>query len=221
MVESYTPFPRCTRLSEIFRQDTCTGKCSECSKRPAKFYQIHYCFHAECSRLVSTSDSMTEYWKQQGRESLGRRHEESKSLRSTSIITKPAKLNTKQDIFSELAERLRNFHGSADALADRLHAGDSTSPTDPNVVEAAKHLYHKLLRNATVDLECMPPQPCESSLAEVTRDKRRCFRHGTSKGKSCPRLEAPSTKPLFSNRDDGGETLFSPRDDKRSVSLSF
>ena len=63
------------------------------------------------------------------------------------------------------------------------------------MAEAAKHLYHKLLRQASDDLERVPPQPCESSLAEATRDKRRCLRHGTSKGESCPRPEAPSTKP--------------------------
>ena len=70
---------------------------------------------------ISTTDSMSEYWKQLRRESLGRRHEESKSLRSTSVITRPSELNVKQDICSELAERLRNFHEGADALADRLH----------------------------------------------------------------------------------------------------
>ena len=43
----------------------------------------------------------------------------------------------------------------------------------------------------------MPPQPCESSLAEVTWDKRRCLRHGTSKGTSCLQPEAPSTGPCF------------------------
>ena len=70
---------------------------------------------------------------------------------------KPAEPNTKQDIFSESAERLRNFHESANALADRLHTSDIISPTNPNVVEAVKHLYHKLLRKASDDLERVPP----------------------------------------------------------------
>ena len=35
-----------------------------------------------------------------------------------------------------LAERLRNFHESAGALADRVHTGDIACQTDPNVVEA-------------------------------------------------------------------------------------
>ena len=161
-----------------FRKDTCTGECSECSKQCAQFYQIHYCLHAECSGLVSTSDSTTEYWKQLRRESVGRMHEESKSLRSTSIITESAEPNTKQDIFSELAERLRNFHESANALADRLHTGDIISQTDPNMIEAAKHVYFKLLRKDGDDMEHVPPQPGESPIAEVTRDKRRCLRHG-------------------------------------------
>ena len=105
--------------------------------------------------MPSVHDSIPRPMKQLRRESLGRRHEESKSLRSTSIITKSAELNTKQDIFSELA------------LADRPHTGDITSQKDPNVVEAAKHLYHKLLRKANGDLERVPPLPCESSPAEV------------------------------------------------------
>ena len=166
--------------------------------------------HDSFPRLIPRNEN----WKQLRRESLGRRHEGSKCLRSTSITTTPAESNTKQSTFSELAQRLRNFHESASALADCLRAGDIASQTDPNMIEAAKHLYHKLLRKASDDLERMPSQPCASSPAEVARDERRYLRHGTSKGKSCLRLEALSTRP-------GRETLFPPRDDKRSVSFSF
>ena len=98
--------------------------------------------HTECSPLVPTSDSMTEYWKQLRRESFGRKHEESKSLRSTRIITKLAELNAKQDIFSELVERLRNFRETTNALADRLHTGDTTSQPDPNVVGCQTSVPH-------------------------------------------------------------------------------
>ena len=84
---------------------------------------------------------------------------------------------------------------STRALADRLHTSDIISQTDLNVVEAAKHLHHKLLRKANDDMERIQPQPCESFPAEITRDKRRCPRHGTSKEKPCPRPEALSTKP--------------------------
>ena len=166
MIDSYTLFPPLHPSELDFRKDTCAGKCSECSKQSAKFYQIHYCVHAESSRLVFTSDSTTAYWKQTRRKSLGRRPEESKRLRSTIIITKPAEMNTKQDTFSELAERHRNSRESANTLPDRLHTGDITSQTDPNVLETAKHLYHKLLRKAQDHIERMPPQPCESSLQE-------------------------------------------------------
>ena len=72
-----------------FRKDTCAGKCSEWSKQSAEFYQMYYCFHAECSQLASASDSTTEYWKQLRRKCLGHKHEGSKSLRSTSITTTP------------------------------------------------------------------------------------------------------------------------------------
>ena len=160
---------------------------------------------------------MTEYRKHLRRKSLGRR-QVSKSLRSTSFIPKLAELITKHVIFSELAERLRNFRESADALADRLHTGDITSQTDPNVVDAPEHLYHKLLRKVNDDLERVLPQPCESSPAEVIR--RRCLRHGTSQGKSCVRPEAPNTKPCFPT-----ETMvekpcsFSPRRQAKSFVL--
>ena len=111
-------------------KNTCAGKCSECGKQSAQIYQTHYyCVRAECSQLFSMS-----------RESLGRRHEGSKSLRSTSITTTPLESNTKQSTFSELSERLGSFHESAKLLADRLHTSDIIGQKDPNMVEAAKHL---------------------------------------------------------------------------------
>ena len=94
---------------------------------------------ADCSRLDSASDSVTEYWKQLRREIFGRRHEERKSLRATSIISKLAESDTKQSTFSELAEQLRNFHESADPLADRLQTGDITSQTPvPQIAEKSE-----------------------------------------------------------------------------------
>ena len=71
-------------------------------------------------------------------------------------MTTPVESNAKQSTSSELADRLRNFHESADALADYLRTGDIASQTDPNMIEAAKHLYHKLLRKASDDLERVP-----------------------------------------------------------------
>ena len=91
-------------------------------------------------------------------------------------MTKPAESDTKQSTLNELAEQLRNFHESADALADRLHTGDTTGQTDPNLIEAAKHLYHELLRKASDDLERVPPQPCD---ALVTGHRRRNRALGT------------------------------------------
>ena len=125
--------------------------------------------HATVASLLSVHDSVsasvttTEYWKQLRRESLGRSYEGSKSPRLTSIMTKPAESKMKQSSFGELAEQVRNFHGSADALADCLHAGD-ISQTDPNLIEAAKHLYHKLLRKTNDEMECMPSQTCDGRL---------------------------------------------------------
>ena len=52
-------------LSELdFWKNTCAGKCSECSKQSTRIFQTHYDrVRAECPRLASASDSVTEYWK--------------------------------------------------------------------------------------------------------------------------------------------------------------
>ena len=78
MIDSVSPL----HPSELdTRKDTCARKCSERNKQSAESYQRYYCFHAECSQLVSASNFTTECWKQLRRESLGRRHGGSKSLR--------------------------------------------------------------------------------------------------------------------------------------------
>ena len=87
----------------VFLKNTRAGKCSECGQQSAKIYQKHHsCVRAECSRLVSASDSTTEYWKQLRRESLGRRHEGSKSLRSTGITTTPGRVEYETEYLQRL-----------------------------------------------------------------------------------------------------------------------
>ena len=178
-------------------KETCAEKCSEGNKQTANPYKTHYhCVRAECSRLVSTSHAVTGYWKQLRRESPGRRHEGSKSLRSTSITTTPAESNTEQSTFGELAEQLRNIHESAKALADCLRTGDITGQTVSNMIEAAKHLYHKMLKKRRV----MIWNACRPSRVKVPQQRshtgqRRFPRHWTSKEKTCPRPGALSTRP--------------------------
>ena len=155
------------------------------SRRPRSTRHTIIAFVLSVHDSFFASDSTTEYGKQPRQEGVGRRREGIKNLRSKSITTTLAESTTKQSTFSELAERLRNFHESANALAVCSHAGDITSQTDPNMIEAAKHLCHKLLRKASENMEHVPPRSCECQLAEVERDKRRCPRHWTSKEKSC------------------------------------
>ena len=71
-----------------FWQDTCAGKCSECCKQSTRIFQTHYdCVRAECSRLVSASDSVTEHWKRPRRESIGQSCAGNRSLGATSAMT--------------------------------------------------------------------------------------------------------------------------------------
>ena len=110
----------------------CAGKCSECSKQSTRIFQTHYDrVRAECSRLVSVTDSATEHWKrlrlenhsqscagdksQKARFAENSLDEEDHFLqaskkRATSTTTTPDESNTNNGILDELAERLGNFH---------------------------------------------------------------------------------------------------------------
>ena len=91
-----------------------------------------------------------------------------------------------------MAERLRNFRESANALADRLHTGDITNQTDLNVVEAAEHVYHKWLRKANDDLACRHSRvKVPQQRSHGTND---VFATGHRRGNRAVRPEAPSTK---------------------------
>ena len=112
------------------------------------------------------TDSVTEHLERPRRESLGQSCSGNKSLRAT---RNPGN-------FGELTERLGNFHESARSLADCWHTSDITRQTDLSMIEAANHMYHKLLEKASDDPERVTPHPCEGLHAEATRDKRRCPR---------------------------------------------
>ena len=141
------PFPCCTCVNWI-SGNTCAGKCSECSKQSTRIFQTHYDrFRAECSRLASVPDSVTEYWKRPRSENHSESFAGNMSLtnhaesfarlaensldgedhfsqapkkRATSATTMPAKSNLNRGILDKLAERLGNFHEGACALADCL-----------------------------------------------------------------------------------------------------
>ena len=81
---------------------------------------------------------------------------------ATSATTTPAESNPNREILDELAERLGNFHESARALADCLQTRDVTRKTDQSTIEAAKCMFHKLLGEATDDLERVTPQSRKS-----------------------------------------------------------
>ena len=85
-------------------------------------------------------------------------------MRATSATTMPAGTNLSREILDELAERLGNFHDSARALASCLQNRDVSRKTDQSMIEAAKCMFHKLLGEASDDLECVTPQHTKVSM---------------------------------------------------------
>ena len=77
---------------------------------------------------------------------------------ATSATAVPAETSTSRGTLDELAERLGNFHDSARALSSCLQKHDVSRKTDQSMIEAAKCMFHKLLREASDDLECVTPR---------------------------------------------------------------
>ena len=96
---------------------------------PAQRYNIMSPIRTVIATITRKSVNKTEHWKRPRRESLGRSRERSKSLRSTSTTNASVESNTKQGTLSELAERLGNFHESANALTTCLQTRDTTRKT--------------------------------------------------------------------------------------------
>ena len=63
------------------------------------------------------------------------------------------------------------------------------------MIEAAKCMFHKLLGEASDDLERVTPQAHESLHAETTRNKHRCSRPETLSEKPSFRSETTTAKP--------------------------
>ena len=102
--------------------------------------------------------------------------EQTSNKRATSATATPAETNPSRGILDEMAELLGNFHGSARTLACCLQSHD-LSCTDQSM-EAGKCMFHKLLGEASDDLERVTSRSRESL---CTRPRRR----------RCSRSEAP------------------------------
>ena len=109
--------------------------------------------------------------------------------RATSATAMPDEPNLNRGILDELAERLGNFHESARALADCLQTRNVTRKTDQSMIEAAKCMFHKLLGEASDDLERVTPQSCKSLHRETIRKAHRCPCSETVSGKPSSRSE--------------------------------
>ena len=192
--------------------------------------QTHYdCVRAECSRLASATDSVTEHWKrprpeshsqscavnknQKPRFAVNSLDEENHFQRApkrqpTSSTTTLVEPNTDSGILDELAERLGNFHESARALVDCLQTRNVNRKPDQCMIETAKCMFHKLLGEASDDLDRVTLQSREDLRTHTEYTSMFSYRDS-------------ERKTLFSRRDAGRKILFAPRDSKRSVSFSF
>ena len=94
--------------------------------------------------------------------------------RATSATTTLAGTNLNREILDELEERLGNFHDGARALASGLQTRDVTRKTDQSMIAAAKCMFHKLLGEASENLERVTPQSRDSIRTETARSKHRC-----------------------------------------------
>ena len=141
-------------LSELgFWKNTCAGKCSEQSSR---ICQTHYDrVRAECSRIPSVSDSVTDIdWKRPrlencsgscaGNMSLKARSAENSlderdhflqasKKRATGTTTMLHESNTNRGSLDALVERLGNFHERTRALLAKK---------DQSMIDAAKCMFH-------------------------------------------------------------------------------
>ena len=119
------PFPCCTCVSWTFGKTRVPESVRNAANCPPKSCRHNCWVRAECSRLVSATDSVTEHRKRPRRES----RPDSCRKQESEIDEYYDASNTKHGTLSELAERLGNFHESANALADCLQTRDITRKT--------------------------------------------------------------------------------------------
>ena len=133
---------------------------------------------------------MAEHWKRPRQKSPSQSCAGNKSLRATSVTITPGESSANPGILDELAERLGNFHDGARALADCLQTRDVTGKTDQSMMETAKCMFHKLLGEASDDLERVTPHPRESL------QTGRYSRPETPSEKPCSRFETSRLRNL-------------------------
>ena len=154
-----------------FSENTGAGNCSEYSKQSLRVFVPD----PVRSRRKRPRPEQAEGPAQPAKDPLD--DEQTTHKRATSATATPAETNPSRGILDELAERLGNFHESARTLASCLQNHD-LSRTDQSMIEAGKCMLHKLLGEASDDLERVTPRSRESL---CTRPRRR----------RCSRSEAP------------------------------
>ena len=151
---------RCCLSALDFWEITCAGNCSECGKQSLRVFQTHFDrVQAECSRRVPVPDPMTHRWKRPPEHTEGPAqpakdplHEEvhlpqTSKKRATKCTVTFAETNTSRGIL-ELAERLGNFHDSAQALAVVFRT--TTSPVRPDQRQPSACFTHCWRRRVTI-----------------------------------------------------------------------
>ena len=206
-------------LSELdFWETTCAGNCSECSKQSLRVFQTRNDqVQAECLRRVPVPDPVKGRWKRPQPENTEGRarqlHEEdnlpqTSKRQATSATATSSETSTCRGTLDELAERLGNFHDSARALASCLQKHDVSRKTDQSMTEAAKCMFHKLLEEASDNLQRVTPRSRENfcSRPETLVHKLRsrfempsenCVWRRTSTDTPMPQSSAESSEHVF------------------------
>ena len=120
-------------------------------------------------RLRNNSDRCVEYTSEGSKTS--------QTHQRVDVLNTDHESNTKQGTLSELAERLRNFHESANALTNCLQTRDTTRKTDQSMLETAKSMFSKFLEETNDDLD-RALQPQEDQRDQATGNgSRSLWRH--------------------------------------------
>ena len=189
MVEHGDPLQSTSTLRFFAALNTCAGNCSECSEQSLRDFQTHNDqVQDECSRRVPVPDPVTGRWERSppehsegsARPAKDPLHEEdplpqTSNKRATSATAIPAETNPSRGILDELAERFGNLHDSARALASCLQNHDVSRKTKQSMIEAAMCMLHKLLGEASDDLERATPPDTRKSLCSDHAEQTSMF----------------------------------------------
>ena len=159
-------------LSELdIWENTCARNCSECSKQCLRVFQTHYDkVQAECLRRVPVPDPVTVG--NDCNDSTRRVQHDSFIRKTTLRKLRKKKKNKRQVPQPHLSRRARvgepwtNWQNDSGTFTTapvhwRLQIHDVSRKTDQGMIEAAKCLFHKLLGEASDDLERVTPRSLE------------------------------------------------------------